>query len=71
VKAGDSEIALANLEAIHFGKASETEYLNVTSMQNGSQTKRVYELIKIVLAEQERLEVAKRKLNGAKPEAEK
>jgi hypothetical protein len=71
VKAEDRETAFTNLTAIRFGKESETEYLNVTSMQNFSKAKRWYQLIKIVLAEQERFEVPKRELNRAKPEAEK
>jgi hypothetical protein len=62
----DREAGLAELEATHYGKAAERVCLNEMTMQNAVKARREYELKKVVLAEQERLEAAKRELAEVK-----
>jgi hypothetical protein len=69
--AGGREVVEAEVEASHYGKGTETVYLNATAMQNSAKAKREYELKTIVLAEPERLETTKREPNEGKIVADK
>jgi hypothetical protein len=61
---------LAGLETHYYVKASGMIYNTAWTLQHAAKVKRNYELKKIVLAEQERLDTSKRELNGAKAVAD-